>query len=47
MVIMATTFIVKVKDPAHRVTIEQDAWKKENLCEGDYIKVTVEKAKIE
>ena len=42
---MPTEFITKVRDPHHRITIDYDAWEKEKLELGEYVRVTVEKVK--
>lgn len=44
MVIMTSVFATKLSDAKQRrITIDKDAWEKEGLQEGDFVKVTIEK----
>jgi hypothetical protein len=45
---MVSTFIEKITDDKQRrIKIDKDAWDKEKLKKGDYIKVTIEKVILE
>ncbi len=45
---MAATFIAKITDDKQRrIKIDKDAWDKEKLKKGDYVKVTIEKVNLE
>jgi hypothetical protein len=48
VVIMPQTFIIKLKDDIkRRVVIDKEAWDKEELKKGDYVKITIEKVNTE
>lgn len=45
---MVATFIEKITDDKQRrIKIDKDAWDKEKLKKGDYVKVTIEKVELE
>ena len=44
--LMTSAFFVKITDDKrHRIVIDPDVWKKENLKKGDYLRVIIEKVK--
>jgi hypothetical protein len=44
---MTSTFIAKITDINHRLYISKEVWHIEDLQIGEYVKVTIEKVKVE